>query len=379
MPTTRASSKKMAAAPAGNALQGMATTPTTVFHPNKGAPGMPQSQQNNMVQVPTDVLTNLLTSIDSLRQEVSLLRNDVGILRNDTPDFLKARQETSLLRTQVRFDMKAIITGNNDVKNQLRDDMNRFAKGHTDLIKGHMIIKNQMKYLNKSVRDLERHSGIAKGFTCFNQLPPELRIHIWRLALSQPELFAVEKTFKAIDGVDDAYYNDAYVAKWPTRKTQIKWVNQEARAEAKKILDCYQTNAFLNYDVDTVWLVQLDQMDEPYFDLVWERFQGRLKSLAIHYSFWDNHVERVKHISDYGDLIELILIVGKEEGMGKPVMVDPSNAPSHYTDEFPDLEGALWSAMSDKVVGQIKAVAEERNAYRKHLREGTYRTRLVTC
>jgi hypothetical protein len=51
----------------------------------------------------------------------------------------------------------------------------------------------------------------------------------------------------------------------------------------------------------------------------------------------------------------------------------PRKAPSHYTDEFPELEGASWTSVGEKVVKQIQEVTQERLMYRKQLMAGTCR------
>ena len=344
MSADKDSSKDMANTPANdNSVQSMAVTTTTVFHSNTSIAAMPQNQPH-MVQVPAEILSALLTSINGLRQEVTSLHTETKTLRDDLPDFIKARQEIALLRSQVRSDMKSNTTS----------------------------INNQLRYLNRNVRDLERRCGIAKGFTCFNQLPPELRIKVWRFALFQPELFAVEKKLREIGHHPEIYDNAGYFGKWSTAKSQIMWVNQEARKEAKKVLTEFDTNTFLNYWVDTVWLVRLDWLDEPYYDLAGYRLQGSARSLAIHYTFFIDDLHGEKEISQYDNLSELVLIVGKEDGLSgtKPVMVEPRNAPSRYTKDFSQLEGESWSAMGEKVVKEIQGVAKQRIAYRKHLMEG---------
>jgi len=179
------------------------------------------------IQVPANVLAHLISSVDTLRNEMSQLQSDM------------ASNEGALTST--------IVNLQNEVA-QLRQER----------------IEDKTK-INSLETELQSLQPKPKGrvFTLFPKLPIELRLSIWDKALWTPQVIAVRQHFKERTAVT----NSGEIALVPLGPhSLLRQVSKEARNQALKIDTCYSMcnhsgtpGLFANPEIDTIWVVDFDR------------------------------------------------------------------------------------------------------------------------
>jgi hypothetical protein len=253
---------------------------------------MAQPTPAQMVQVPSDLLQSLITSVNNLRGEIVQLCKD----REETQGTINSLQEkvNTLLSTSI-------------------------AKQAT-----------------------------RGAFSRFPELPIEIRNIIWDIALKVPRVVGAKIVVR-----DRGDKKEALTPTAPT--SAILSVNMESRSRAKKVLMCLTEGEersqdrvpllYLNPHIDTLWLVNFNLLrfrDERITQSVFG--QSKIRKLAIPFFTWgsmystigseDEIIEFVIRCHDTG-IQEVILIVGDKDSAecSDAVLIEPREIPEFFLEE----------------------------------------------
>lgn len=310
-----------------------------------------QHHQQAMAQVPADTLTAILSTIDRLSQNVANLSRQVS---------------------QMEYNASIHATCTQMQLSRLRHRTKRYAKDNEKL----------SAELKGFVEKIPQRDEACTTFTCFNKLPPEVRLKIWTFAVSHSEIVPVVTTLKESDISEIDYplwQLGNFGMRTPQLKSTILQVNQEARREAtlrlRRNLGC--SKAYFHAMVDTLWLVEAS-LYISFLDLesCWELadyFISGARSVAVSYDFWLATDSYGRHILGRSNVIEeLILIVGDEKGVwrAKPRFVAPAHNPSFYLKKEHPLHGSTWETIATQVLQQINEQRELCDIERSKATEG---------
>jgi hypothetical protein len=255
---------------------------------------MAQPTPAQMVQVPSDLLQSLITSVNNLRGEIVQLCKD----REETQDTINSLQEkvNTLLSTSI-------------------------AKQAT-----------------------------RGAFSRFPELPIEIRNIIWDIALKVPRVVGAKIVVR-----DRGDKKEALTPTAPT--SAILSVNMESRSRAKKVLMCLTEGEersqdrvpllYLNPHIDTLWLVNFNFLrfrDERITQSVFG--QSKIHKLAMPFSTWEgmysnctygNEGEIIEFIIRCHDtgIQEVILVVGDKDSAesSDAVLIEPREIPEFFLEE----------------------------------------------